>query len=41
MVKYLGEHLEQFPTARPTLEILMLSDPTQQVRLLAAKALYS
>jgi HEAT repeats len=41
MVTYLGEHLDQLPAARPTLELLMLSDPARQVRLLAAKALYS
>jgi HEAT repeat protein len=41
MVSYLGEHLEQVPQARPTLELLMLSDRSRQVRLLAAAALYS
>jgi len=41
MVRCLGEHLEQLPEARPTLEDLMLHDRARQVRLLAAAALHS
>ena len=41
MVRYLGQHLELIPDARPTLEMLRIGDGARQVRLLAAAALNS